>query len=105
MVFLQVGEDLGDAGTLNLDEDLALGDCTQGLDDLDFSVYAGDVAQEVDDGLNHVLDSLFKLAMLLGEDGNLVAENIPVAGVLAEGDDGNKKSGRGRKIGSLRPRC
>lgn len=105
VVLLQIRENLGDAGTLDLDKDFALGDCAQGFDDLDLPVDAGNVAQEVDDGLDHVLNSLFELAMLLGEDGDLVAEDIPVAGIFAESDDGNEESGRRRKIGGLRMRC
>lgn len=38
VVLLEVRENLGDTGTLDLDEDLALGDCSQGLDDLDLPV-------------------------------------------------------------------
>lgn len=105
VILLQVGEDLGDAGALDFDKDLALGDCAQGLDDLNLPVNARDVAQEVNDGLDHVLNSLFELAMLLGEDRDLVAEHIPVAGVFAEGDDGNEEAGGRRKIGGLQARC
>lgn len=38
VVLLEVRENLGDTGTLNLDENLALGDRSQGLDNLDLPV-------------------------------------------------------------------
>lgn len=83
MVLLQVGQDLGHAGTLDFDKDLALGNRPQGLDDLHFSLNVGNAGQEVDDGLYHSLNGLFELAMLLGEDRDLVAEQVPITGVLA----------------------
>lgn len=101
VVLLQVGQNLGDAGTLNLNEYLALGDCAQGLDDLDLSVDIRDITEEVDDGLDHLLYSLLELAMFLGQHGDLVAENIPIAGGLAESNDSNEESGSGCKIGGL----
>lgn len=104
VILLQVGQDLGDAGALDLNKDLSLCHCTQGLDDLDFSVDARDFAENVNDGLDHLLDGLLELAMFLGEDSDLVAEQVPITGILAEGDDGNEESGCGGKIGSLHTR-
>lgn len=101
MVLLQIRKYLGDAGTLDLDKDLTLGHCPQGLDDLNLPVDVGNVAQDVDDGLDHPLDGLLELAMFLGEDGNLVAEQVPIAGAFAEVDNGNEESGCRCEIGSL----
>lgn len=66
MILLQVGQNLGNAGTLNLHKDLSLGHCSQGLNNLNLSVDVGDVGEEVDDGLNHLLYGLLELAMFLG---------------------------------------
>jgi hypothetical protein len=90
MILLQIRQYLGNTGTLNLDKDLALCHCSQGLDDLNFSINVGNFAQDVDDSLDHLLDSLLELAMFLGQDGNLITEKVPIAGALADVDNGNE---------------
>lgn len=74
VVFFQIRQNLGDSGTLDLDEDLSLCDGAQGFDDLNFSVDTGNVTEEVNDRLDHLLDGLLELAMFLGEDGDLITE-------------------------------
>lgn len=66
MIFLEIGQNLGNSCSLDFDENLALCYRSQGLDDLYFSIDVGDVAEEVDDRLDHLLDGLFELAMFLG---------------------------------------
>lgn len=39
--------------------------------------------------------------MFLGEEQHLIIQKIPVARVLADGDNGNQKSRSGRQIGCL----
>jgi hypothetical protein len=89
---LDVGEDLCHASPLDLDKDLTLGDSAQGLDDGQLGIEVGGVVEEAHDGLDHFCDGLFELAMLLGKDQGLVAEERPVPGILADGDDGDEDS-------------
>ena len=92
LLLLDVGEDLGDAGALDLDEDLALGHGAQGLDDGQLGLEGRCLVEEAHDGLDHLGDGLLELAMLLGENQGLVAEEAPVAGISADGDDADEDS-------------
>jgi hypothetical protein len=60
---------------------------------LDLPVNVRYISKEVDDGLHHLLDGLLELSMLLGQDGYLVAEEIPVTGGFAQCDNGDEESG------------
>ena len=92
LLLLDVGEDLGHASPLHLDEDLALGHGAQGLDDGQLGLQAGCLVEKAHDGLDHLGDGLFELAMFLGEHQGLVAEEAPVAGIPADGDDADEDS-------------
>jgi len=89
LLLLDVGQDLGDARPLDLDEDLALRHRPQRLDHRQLRLQVGRLAEEAHDRLHHLGDGLLELAMLLGQDEDLVVEQAPVAGVLADGDDGD----------------
>jgi len=83
LLLLDVGEDLGHAGPLNLDKDLALGYCPQRLDHRKLGLEIGRLVEEADDGLDHLGDGLLELAVLLGEYQGLVVHQTPVSCVLA----------------------
>ena len=83
LLLLDVGEDLGDAGTLDFDKDLALCHCSQGLDNGKLGLEVGGVVEEAHDGLDHLGDGLLELAVLLGQDQSLVVHQTPVAGIFA----------------------
>ena len=101
LLLLDVGQDLGDAGALHLDEDLALGHDAQRLDDGQLRLQVWGLAEEAHDGLHHAGDGLLELAVFLGQDEGLVAEELPVAGIFAECDDGDEDSGGGCEVGRL----
>ena len=42
--------------------------------------------------MDHLGDGLFELSVLLGEEEDLLVEEGPVGGILAEGDDGDEDS-------------
>ena len=85
LLLLDVRQDAGHAGALDLDEDLAFGHGAQRLDDGELSLQVRGVVEELHDGLDHAGHGLLELAMLLGEHEHLVVEQAPFSGLLADG--------------------
>ena len=93
-----VGQNLGHAGALDLDKDLALGHGPQRLDQRQLGLEVRRRLQEAHDCLHHLGDGLLQLAVLLGEDERLFVEENPFALLLAECDNRNQYPGRRREI-------
>lgn len=100
LLLLDVGKNAGDARALDFNEDLramsvealqreqrkahlALGDGSQSLDDGKLGVQVRDSVQEAHDNLDHLGNSLLELAMLLGEQKNLLVQLTPFSLILA----------------------
>ena len=81
--------------------DLPFRHCPQGLDDGQLHIQVGRLLQESHHHLDHPRNRLLQLGMFLGEEEDLFVEETPVAGVLAQCDDGDKQAGGGRQIRSL----
>jgi hypothetical protein len=69
---------------------LAFGHGSQRLDHRQFHIYARRLIQELHHRLDHPRCGLFELSMFLGEQEHLVIEEIPVARVFGDCDDGDK---------------
>lgn len=68
---------------------LALGDCPQSLNNRQLDIQIRSVIQELHHRLHHPRRGLLELGMFLGEEEHLVVEEVPVAGFLGDGDDGD----------------
>lgn len=101
LLLLDVRQHLGDARALHLDKDLALGHGAQRLDDRQLGLEVGGLVEELHDLLYHARDGLLELPMLLGQHERLVVEELPVAGIFADGDDGDEDAGCRGEVGGL----
>lgn len=80
---------------------LSFGHCPQCLDDRELDIHIGSIVQELHHLLHHPRRGLLELGMFLGEEEHLVVEEGPVTSVLADGNDGNQKTGCSGEIRSL----
>lgn len=101
LLLLDVRQHLGDARALHLDKDLALGHGAQRLDDRQLGLEIGGLVEELHDRLYHARNGLLELPVLLGQHERLVVEELPVAGILADCDDGDEDAGCRGEVGGL----
>jgi len=80
---------------------LALGDCPQSLDNRELDIRIGSIIQEAHHRLHHPRCGLLELGMFLGEEEHLVIEEVPIAGVFSDGDDGDQEARCRGEVGSL----
>ena len=89
-------------GSLYFDVDLALGDGPEGLDELELDLLGRQLT--VPDPrvalLHHLGDGRLDLTPPLGQQDDVLVQQVPLLGGVAHSDDGHQDLGRRRHVGS-----
>lgn len=98
--FFDVGQDFCQAGALDFNVDLALGDCSQCVDELDLGLLVWSLVDVGDAFLHHLNNGLFRLRTFLHENCNVLVQQVPLADIENDLNDGDEHSRAGNHVGA-----